>query len=76
MMRKVVLCPNPFKDKDLEVTLEARALLMQAGFEVDISPEFLGDEGINLPEDLEYKELDEALEGAVLVALRAITKLV
>ncbi|MBR5490996.1 MAG: NAD(+)/NADH kinase [Oscillospiraceae bacterium] len=67
MMKKVVLCPNPYKDKDLEVTLEARSLLIQAGFEVDISPEFLGDEGINLPEKLEYKELDEALEDAVLV---------
>lgn len=67
MKRKVVLCPNPYKDRDLEVTLEARGLLMQAGMEVDISPEFLGDEGISLPEGLVYKELDEALEGAVLV---------
>ena len=67
MMKKVVLCPNPYKDKDLEVTLEACSLLMQAGFEVDISPEFLGDEGINLPDNLEYTELDEALEDAVLV---------
>lgn len=67
MKRKVVLCPNPYKDRELEVTLEARQLLMQAGMEVDISPEFLGDEGIVLPEHLEYKELDEALEGAVLV---------
>ena len=67
MKRKVVLCPNPYKDTDLQVTLEARSLLIQAGMDVDISPEFLGDEGISLPEGLEYKELDEALENAVLV---------
>lgn len=67
MKRKVVLCPNPYKDRDLAFTLEARSLLLKAGMEVDISPEFLGDEGVSLPEELEYKELDKALEGAVLV---------
>ena len=67
MRRKVVLCPNPFKDKNLEVTLEARELLIKAGMEVVISPEFLGDEGIVLPDGLDYFDLEEALEGAVLV---------
>ncbi len=67
MKRKVVLCPNPFKDKNLEVTLEARDLLLKAGMDVVISPEFLGDEGIVLPEGLDYYELAEALEGAALV---------
>lgn len=67
MKRKVVLCPNPYKDKNLEVTLEAREMLHRAGMDVAISPEFLGDEGIVLPENIEYLELDEALENAVLV---------
>ena len=67
MKRKVVLCPNPYKDKNLEVTLEARGLLLKAGMEVVISPEFLGDEGISLPEGLEYYELADVLEGAALV---------
>lgn len=67
MKRKVVLCPNPYKDRGLEVTLEARELLLKAGMEVAISPEFLGDEGIVLPDCLEYLELEEAIEGAVLV---------
>ena len=64
MKRKVVLCPNPYKDKDLEVTREARELLMQAGMEVAVSPEELGDEGIKLPDSIEYCELEEAIEGA------------
>ncbi len=67
MKRKVVLCPNPYKDKDLEVTREARELLMQAGMEVAVSPEEMGDEGIKLPDSIEYCELEEAIEGAVLV---------
>ena len=67
MKRKVVLCPNPYKDRGLEVTIEARELLMKAGMEVAVSPEDLGDEGISLPDSLEYCELEEALEGAVLV---------
>ena len=67
MKRKVVLCPNPYKDKDLEVTLEARELLMQAGMEVAVSPEDLGDEGVVLPDCIEYCELENALDGAVLV---------
>ena len=67
MKRKVVLCPNPYKDKDLEVTREARELLMQAGMEVAVSPEDLGDEGVQLPDSIEYCELEEAIEGAVLV---------
>ncbi len=66
MKRKVVLCPNPFKDKNLELTLEVRQLLESAGMEVAVSPEFLGDEDIFLPENIEYKNLEEALEGAVL----------
>jgi len=67
MKRKVVLCPNPYKDRDLKVTLEARELLVKAGMEVAVSPEDLGDEGVSLPDSLEYCELEEALEGAVLV---------
>ncbi|MBR2879347.1 MAG: NAD(+)/NADH kinase, partial [Oscillospiraceae bacterium] len=67
MKRKVVLCPNPYKDKNLEVTLEARDLLLKAGMDVAISPEFLGDEGISLPEGIDYYELADALDGAVLV---------
>lgn len=67
MKRKVVLCPNAYKDKNLEVTIEARKLLMQAGTEVAVCPEDLGDDGVCLPADLQYSELEEALDNAVLV---------
>ena len=29
-MRRVILCPNPFKDRNLEVTREAMALIDKA----------------------------------------------
>ena len=62
-MRTVVLCPNPYKDQDLTVTREAKALLEGAGFGVRICPE-LSDGALS---DLPCTELEAALEGASLV---------
>lgn len=67
MMKKVILCPNPYKDIDLTVTREVMNLLGNAGFEIRISPEFLGDTGLTMPEDLEYYELEDVIGGATLV---------
>lgn len=67
MKRKVILCPNPYKDVDLKLTIEAMEMLTSAGFDVKISPEFLGDTGLHMPEELEYHELEEVIDGAVLV---------
>ena len=62
-MRTVVLCPNPFKDRDLAVTLEAKALLEGGGFGVRICPEYPDPSLSALP----CMELEEALAGADLV---------
>ncbi|MGN1002112.1 MAG: NAD(+)/NADH kinase [Oscillospiraceae bacterium] len=67
MKKKVILCPNPYKDIDLTVTREAMNLLGNAGFDIKISPEFLGDTDLSIPDDLEYDELEEVIEGAALV---------
>lgn len=67
MKKRVVLCPNPYKDKGLRVTQETRELLESAGFDVKISPEFMDSE---IPEDIggiETSELEEAINDAVLV---------
>lgn len=66
MKKKVILCPNPYKDIDLTVTREAVNLLENAGFTVRISPEFLGDTDLSMPDDLDYYELEEVIEGAAL----------
>lgn len=67
MNKKVILCPNPYKDRELHTTREAKALLEAAGFQVYISPELLGDADAGLPPDLQYWELSRVIDGAVLV---------
>ncbi len=66
-MKKVVLCPNPYKDRGLKTTREAKKLLEDAGFEVRVSPEYLDETGGNYPADLESCELGDVIEGAALV---------
>ncbi len=66
-MKRVILCPNPYKDRGLAVTREAMKLLEGAGFEVKLSPELLDEQETPLPEDLSCSDLYDALEGAALV---------
>ena len=66
-MRRVILCPNPFKDRDLEVTREAMALLTGAGFEVCVCPELLDDLPDGLPADVPLSSLYDVIDGASLV---------
>ena len=67
MKKKVILCPNPYKDRGLKTTLEAKALLEDAGFEVRVSPEYLDDPDSSIPADVESCELADVIDGAVLV---------
>ena len=66
-MKYIVLCPNPYKDAGLAVTREARDLLAGAGYGVRICPELLEDGPAELPSELEYSELFDALTDAALV---------
>ena len=36
--KTVALCPNPFRDQDLAVTLQTQKLLEEKGFKTIISP--------------------------------------
>jgi len=64
---KIILCPNPFKDQNMETTRTLIAMLEQAGHRVCVSPEVLDEDAAPLPQDLQFCELEEALEGAALV---------
>jgi len=65
--KRVVLCPNPYKDEGLTVTAQARTLLENAGFEVKVSPEYL-DGDLLLPADgADFCALEDAIDGAQLV---------
>ena len=66
-MKHVVLCPNPYKDKQLEITREAIRLLEEAGIPVRVSPEFLDDLPEGLPADIPCSELFDVIDGAGLV---------
>ena len=67
MMKKVILCPNPYKDRGLKTTREAKALLEDAGFEVRVSPELLDGRPDDWPEDLPISELEDVIDSAALV---------
>lgn len=66
-MKRVVLCPNPYKDRGLKVTRQAMSMLGNAGFEVKLCPEFMDED---VPVDLtglEVSELYDVVDGASLV---------
>lgn len=67
MRNNVILCPNPYKDRQLETTLEAKSILEKAGFSVFISPELLDDPETLIPEDIETCEIEKVIDNAVLV---------
>ena len=66
-MKRVVLCPNPYKDKNLEVTREARRLLEAAGFDAAVCPEVLDDLPDGIPSDIACSDFYEVIDGAALV---------
>ncbi|MBR1496262.1 MAG: NAD(+)/NADH kinase [Oscillospiraceae bacterium] len=62
MGNKIILCPNPDKDRGLAVTRRARELLEGAGHRVSVCPEYL-----DRPEEAEGGALLDELPGAFLV---------
>ena len=55
----IAVCPNPFRDHDLELTEKACALLHGAGFETAVCPVFAEDDPGVLPESLEARQLSQ-----------------
>lgn len=65
-MKKVVLCPNPYRDINLKLTLEAAGILKSVGIETVISPLFrTPDDGV--PYDVETVPFSTAVKDADLV---------
>ena len=54
-MKKIVLAPNPYRDRGLALTMEAKSLLERDGFEVVISPTF-----VDVPSDSRMQPLLQA----------------
>ena len=65
--KTIILCPNPYKDLDLAVTREAKAMLEGAGHRVYISPEYPEGTRAEVPADVACCGLFDHLPEAALV---------
>lgn len=66
-MNKVILTPNPYRDKNFQTVREALRVLTDAGVEVKLCLPFEVDKTYDLPRDLRFSRLDRELPGASMV---------
>lgn len=67
VMKKVILTPNPYRDKGFETVRAANRILTEAGILVKICLPFEVDRSFELPRDLRFTRLDRELPGADLI---------
>ena len=66
-MNKVILTPNPYRDKNFQTVREACRVLREAGVEPKICLPFEVDRTYDLPKDLSFSRLDRELPTASMV---------
>ena len=66
-MKKVILTPNPYRDKNFQTVRSAAQILRESGVDVKICLPFELDKGHELPRDLRFSRLDRELPGAAAV---------
>lgn len=66
-MKKVILTPNPYRDKNFKTVREAMDILKNAGMDVRLCLPFEIDKGYDLPKDLRFSRLEKELPGAFCV---------
>ena len=66
-MKKVILTPNPYRDKNFSTVREAMAVLHAAGVETRLCLPFDVDRSYDLPRDLRFSRLDRELPNASAV---------
>ena len=66
-MKKVILTPNPYRDRNFQTVREAMRILNQSGVEVKICLPFEVDKTYDLPRDLKFSRLDRELPTASMV---------
>ena len=66
-MKRVVLSPNPYRDKDFKTLRDAMAVLKDAGIETRVCLPFEVDRTYDLPRDIRFSRLDRELPGADMV---------
>ncbi len=63
-MKKVILTPNPYRDKNFQSVRKASEILKEAGVEVRICLPFDVEKGFDLPRDLYFSKMDRELSSA------------
>ena len=63
-MKKVILTPNPYRDKNFQTVREALEVLKKAGVETRLCLPFEVDRSYELPRDLRFSRLDRELPTA------------
>jgi len=66
-MKKVILTPNPYRDKNFNTVRQAQHILREAGVEVRICLPFEVDRSYELPRDIRFSRLDRELPSAEAV---------
>ncbi len=63
-MKKIILTPNPYRDKDFQTVRTAYQILKQTGAQVRICLPFEVDRSFHLPKDMPFTRLDKELPGS------------
>lgn len=66
-MKKVILTPNPYRDRDFQTVRRASAILREAGMEVRLCLPFEVDRSYELPKDLRFSKLERELSWADVI---------
>ena len=66
-LKKAILTPNPYRDKNFQTVRQAAKVLKDAGIEVRLCLPFEVDKSFELPKDLKFSRLDRELPGASFV---------
>ncbi len=66
-MKKVILTPNPYRDKGFQTVRNTMKILNDAGIETRICLPFEVDKSYELPRDIRFSRLDKELPGAELI---------
>ena len=66
-MKRVILTPNPYRDKNFQTVRTAIKILQDAGIEARLCLPFEVDRSYELPRDLRFHKLDRELQNTELV---------
>lgn len=66
-LNKVILTPNPYRDKNFQTVREALRILRSSGIDVKVCLPFTVDKTYDLPRDISFSRLDRELPTASLV---------